>query len=108
MASSTCQSRKDDCGTDTPANQFSCPQVDCVNMFKSSVALWTEALRCRKKTSTAGSQRETTHDAIKRKWVAMCTSIRPSYVSSDSGNRGTGGGGGGHVPPPNILRIIKS
>ena len=48
-ASSTCQSRKDDCGTDTPANQFSCPQVGCVNMFKSSVALWTEAFRCRKK-----------------------------------------------------------
>ena len=52
-ASSSCQSRKDDCGTDTPANQLSSPQVGCVNICKSSASLWAEALRCRKKTSTA-------------------------------------------------------
>ena len=75
------------------------------------------------KTSTASSQKETTYDAIKRKWEAVYTSIHPSYVSSENGNRGTGGGGarapfqyfknykelvrkGALYPPPNIESLM--
>ena len=28
-------------------------------------------------------QKDSAYDSVKRKWVAACTSIRPSYVSSD-------------------------
>ena len=59
------------------------------------------------KTSTASSQKETTYDAIKRKWEAVYTSIHPSYVSSESGNRGTGEGGGGARAPFQYFKNYK-
>lgn len=64
--------------------EFSCPQAGCIKLFKTSTAM--------QKHIDVGRhcfrpQKDSAYDTIKRKWAYACTSIRPSYVSSEESPR---------------------
>ncbi|CAH3019314.1 unnamed protein product [Porites evermanni] len=59
--------------------EFSCPQPDCIKLFKTTTALqnhqdFGKHIFC--------TQKDSTHDSIKRKWANACTNLRPSYIPS--------------------------
>ena len=64
--------------------EFSCPQAGCIKLFKTSTAMQKHidvGRRCLR------PQKDSAYDTIKRKWAYACTSIRPSYVSSEESPR---------------------
>ena len=57
--------------------EFSCPLPGCIKLFKTTTALqnhqdFGKHIFC--------TQKDSTHDSIKRKWAKACTNIRPSYI----------------------------
>ena len=59
--------------------EFSCPQPGCIKLFKTTTALqnhqdFGKHIFC--------TQKDSTHDSIKRKWANACTNLRPSCIPS--------------------------
>ena len=69
---------------DTSCCEFSCPREGCIKMFNTNAEMQKHLDVGR---HSFRSQRDFMNDTIKRKWANACSSVRPSYVSSEDNLR---------------------